>query len=153
MLLTTMIRLCNQGNIASDYVRAPEIYTFMDKVIADINRRIQATYPPVSEYADFVTEWNAANPDTPLTQDNYSVIPDRFLRNVMPVGVARYYYMRDEEGESVGSDYFRAYETALFEIERDLFNVVPVQFQNTEGGYITSEESDQGGGFYYGDVY
>jgi hypothetical protein len=153
MLLSKLIAECNRGNIASDYIRAPEIYSYMDKVLLDANDRLQANFPMVSDWADFVTQWNIDNPENTATQDDYSAIPDRYLRRIMPVGVARYFYMKDEEGESVGSDYFREYEKAMFEFVRDYLPLVPLVFQNNEGGYIEMDDAKAEGGFYYGDVY
>lgn len=136
MKINTLVDQINRGNIASDYIRVPEIYYYMDKVIDDINDRLQAKYPAFSEYADFVEDWNTKYPDNPLDRTNYSVLPDKWLRKIMPVGVARYYYMKDEEGEVAASDYFRVYEQELFYLVRDFHNQVPEIFQNNDGGFV-----------------
>ena len=136
MLISTLIDRCNRGFIASDYLRAPDIYVYMDKVIDDINSRLQATFPLMSDWVDYVTKYNQLNPDTPLDQSRYTAIPDRYLNSVVRVGVARFFYMKDEEGESVASDYFREYEGAIFAMIRDYISEVPEEFQNNTGGFV-----------------
>ena len=59
MEIRKIIDYVNRGYIASDYLRAPEIYYYMDMVIDDINERLQAKYPNITEWAEFVAEWNA----------------------------------------------------------------------------------------------
>ena len=44
--------------------------------------------------------------------------------------------MKDEEGESVASDYFREYEGAIFAMIRDYISEVPEEFQNNTGGFV-----------------
>lgn len=134
MLITRLIRKCNQGHIASDYLRAPEIYEYMDKVIIDINSRLSAKFPLISDWVDYVTDYNAENPDIPLAQDNYSAIPDLYLSMVVPVGTARYYYMKDEEGETVAMDYLREYEKNLYVVARSYAMEVPDIYRNEDGG-------------------
>lgn len=136
MKINTLVDHINRGNIASDYIRIPEIYYYMDKVIDDINDRLQAKYPSFTEYESFVNQWNEQYPDNPLDRTDYSVIPDRWLRKILPVGVARYYYMKDEEGEVAASDYFRTYENNLFLLVRDFHSQVPEIFQNNDGGFV-----------------
>ena len=143
MELSKLIDRCNRGKIASDYLRAPEIYYYMDDVILDLNERLQANFPLVSLYNEFVADWNVKYPETPLVNTNYNVVPDMILSRVMPVGVARYFFMKDEEGEVVASDYFREYERALAATVRDYIDRVPTVFRNEEGGFITSTYDDE----------
>ena len=58
MEIKKIVDYTNRRFIASDYLRAPDIYYFMDLVIDDINERLNAKFPTFSEWADFVEQWN-----------------------------------------------------------------------------------------------
>jgi len=58
MEIKKIVDYTNRSFIASDYLRAPDIYYFMDLVIDDINERLNARFPTFSEWADFVAQWN-----------------------------------------------------------------------------------------------
>ena len=66
----------------------------------------------------------------------YDAFPDKYLRDVVALGVAVKFYTRDEEGEQIALDYQNRYELALFKMVRDYHNQVPWYFQNNEGGFI-----------------
>lgn len=59
MEIKKIIDYVNRGFIASDYLRAPDIYYYMDLVIDDINDRLNAKFPTFTEWKDFVARWNA----------------------------------------------------------------------------------------------
>lgn len=136
MLLTKLIDTVNRTYITSDYLRAPDIYYYMDRVIDDINTNLQARYPVISEWDEFVEKWNEKFPDHPKDRTNYDAIPDRYLRSVVALGTALYYYNSDEEGEQIAVDYLQRYNQNMFFMVRDFHNQVPWFYQNDEGGYI-----------------
>lgn len=166
MEIKKIIDTINRGYIASDYLREPDVYYFMDMVIDDINERLQAKFPTFTEWKDFVAKWNAwvAGPgvippaidDVPnhptnipehnfrpgsmpwLIKDNtkYDAFPDEYIRTVVALGVAVKFYTRDEEGEQIALDYQNRYEAALFKMVRDYHNQVPWYFQDNTGGFI-----------------
>ena len=138
MEINKIIDYVNRSFIASDRLRAPDIYYYMDLVIDDINERLQATYPNFTEWNDFVNKWNAHVTDPNFVKVNtvYDVIPDKYIRSVIALGTAVKFYTRDEEGEQVALDYQNRYEAALFKMVRDYHNQVPLMFQNNEGGFI-----------------
>lgn len=178
MEIKKIVDYINRSYIASDYLREPDVYYYMDLVIDDINDRLQARYPTFTEWKDFVAKWNAwvggpdlipgeglpEKPDKPeppkhpelhpwqchyhpgmppmdrklFLRDNskYDAFPDRYLRDVVALGVAVKFYTRDEEGEQIALDYQNRYELALFKMVRDYHNQVPWYFQNNEGGFI-----------------
>ena len=76
-----------------------------------------------------------------LDIDNYTAIPDKYLRPLLQ-GVAYKYYIRDEEGERVASEYYVDYQQALFMILRDYDEFVPPIFRNHRGGYIIGAGSN-----------
>ena len=68
MEIKKIIDYINRGYIASEYLRAPDIYYYMDLVIDDINERLQAKFPNLSAWSEFVESWNKwveAMPDAP----------------------------------------------------------------------------------------
>ena len=138
MEINKIIDYVNRSFIASDRLRAPDIYYYMDLVIDDINERLQATYPNFTEWNDFVNKWNDHVTDPNFVKVNtvYDVIPDKYIRSVIALGTAVKFYTRDEEGEQVALDYQNRYEAALFKMVRDYHNQVPLIFQNNEGGFI-----------------
>lgn len=138
MEINKIIDYVNRSFIASDRLRAPDIYYYMDLVIDDINERLQATYPNFTEWNDFVNKWNEHVTDPNFVKVNtvYDVIPDKYIRSVIALGTAVKFYTRDEEGEQVALDYQNRYEAALFKMVRDYHNQVPLMFQNNEGGFI-----------------
>lgn len=184
MEIKKIVDFINRGYIASEYLREPDVYYYMDLVIDDINERLQAKFPVFSEWKDFVAKWNAwvagpnpvpgegmpepqespeATPKLPVHPNNsiygphlkpelmrpdygkpmflrdntkYDAFPDKYLRDVVALGVAVKFYTRDEEGEQVAIDYQNRYEMALFKMVRDYHNQVPWYFQERTGGYV-----------------
>lgn len=136
MLLKKLVDTVNRTYIVSDYLRAPDIYYYMDRVIDDINSNLQANYPTISDWDEFVEKWNEKFPNHPKDRTNYDVIPDRYLRTVVALGTALYYYNNDEEGEQIAVDYLQRYNHNMFLMIRDYHMLVPPMFQNNFGGFI-----------------
>lgn len=189
MEIKKIVDYINRSYIASDYLREPDVYYYMDLVIDDINDRLQAKFPTFTDWKEFVAGWNAwvagpnpipgegmpeppePKPDEPkppkprplyfnniygphlypepdmhhhfhhrpmFLRDNtkYDAFPDKYIRDVVALGVAVKFYTRDEEGEQIAMDYQNRYELALFKMTRDYHNQVPWYFQENTGGYI-----------------
>lgn len=145
MSINDIVNLVNRRTIEADYLSKEEMLPFLDLVIDDINSELQANFPPFTDYDYFVLSWNNKHPDNPLSPNDYSVIPARYIRSVIPFGVARYYYMKDQEGEQAASDYFREYSIRLTKMVRDFHALVPVEFQNNEGGSIKASFENEHG--------
>lgn len=138
MLIKEIIDTVNRGYVASDYLREPDIFYFMDAVIDDINDHLNSCYPTFSEWYNFVQAWND-NPDNANNLKDatrYDVIPNRYLRKVVPLGTALKFYERDEEGNVVAERYIQKYMDALFLMQRDYHHLVPKEFQDNEGGFV-----------------
>ena len=58
MEIKKLVDTINRTYISSDYLRQPDIYYYMDRVIDDINENLQASFPTFSEWEDFVEEYN-----------------------------------------------------------------------------------------------
>ena len=72
----------------------------------------------------------------PKDRTVYDAIPDKYLRSVVALGTALYFYTSDEEGEQIAIDYQARYNQQLFYMVRDYHMLVPERFQNNEGGFI-----------------
>lgn len=59
MEIKKLVDYVNRSFIASEYLRAPDIYYYMDLVIDDINDRLQANFPTFTDWEEFVAKWNA----------------------------------------------------------------------------------------------
>lgn len=59
MEIKKIVDYVNRSYVASEYLREPDIYYYMDLVIDDINERLQAKFPTFTEWKDFVASWNA----------------------------------------------------------------------------------------------
>lgn len=143
-------KLCsfiNKNYIISENLRNIELYGYMDIVIDDINDRLQSNFPTFSEWKDFAIEYNATHSEeedfVALDVDVYSVIPARYLRSVVAIGAALNFFTNDEEGEQISTKYYIQYEKNLFNMVRDFHNLVPVMFQNVDGGYISNTYNGQ----------
>lgn len=136
MEIKKIVDYVNRSYIASDYLRQPDVYYYMDLVIDDINDRLQANYPTFTDYVDFCRDWNASHPDDIKDNTVYDVFPDKYIRSVVAVGTAVKFYTRDEEGEQIALDYQNRYQEALFKMTRDYHNQVPEEFQENTGGFI-----------------
>lgn len=136
MQIKKLVDTINRTYVPSEYLRQPDIYYFMDRVIDDINEQLQSCYPTFSEWEDFVNVWNENFPEEPKDRTVYDVIPDKYLRSVVALGTALYFYTSDEEGEQIAIDYQTRYNQQLFYMVRDYHMLVPEIFQNNEGGFI-----------------
>lgn len=138
-------KLCtftNNNYIISEHLRKVELLGYMDIVIDDINERLQANFPLISEWKDYATQYNTIHADdegfVALDVDVYSVFPARYLRTVVAIGAALNFFTNDEEGEQVASKFYVQYERNLFNMIRDFHDLVPLEYRNETGGYITN---------------
>lgn len=136
MIILNLRNYINRNYITSEHLHPTDMLGYMDSVIDDINEDLQAKFPTFSEWAAYCDIHNIANPDNTLDPNNYSVIPDVYLRKVVAPGAALKFYSNDEEGEQVASKYYIDYEKARSFMIRDYINLVPLEFQNNEGGYV-----------------
>jgi len=186
MRIKKLVDTINRTYVMSEYLRQPDVYYYMDRVIDDINEQLQSCYPTFSEWEDYVEEYNKqfgplpepeeAHEDCPPGQPHmpefpghihkptppahyihhfpprkpkdrtvYDVIPDKYLRSVVALGAALYFFENDEEGEQIALDYQQRYQQQLFYMVRDFHALVPPEFQNNTGGFIDfSYERERG---------
>lgn len=138
-------KLCSfirSNYIISENLRTIELLGYMDIVIDDINERLQANFPLISEWKDFVANYNEKNREhpefVPLSDTKYTAFPARYLRSVVAIGAALNFFTNDEEGEQVSTKYYIQYERNIFNMIRDYHDLVPEIFRNETGGFITN---------------
>lgn len=113
--------------LADEMLRYEDIEIFLDRTIDDINQAMNAKYPSFSEFMDSVH----AGAD-----GDYNFFPDRYIRSVVIVGAAYYFYQADEEGESVSSSFRNMYDKNLYLMTRDWLMMVPDEFIDDKAGYV-----------------
>ena len=124
-------------HLADEIVSEGEMLSYMDRVIDDINTRLNTIFPTFTEYKEDNKELTAELLD-------YTAIPDKYLRSVVVPGAAYKYYTTDEEGSYAAPKYEEEYRAALFYMERDFSFRVPEQYRADEQGYVEIEGSDSG---------
>ena len=133
MQIQVLTELINQ-QLADEIVTTAMLQVFMDSVIDDINAKLNAKFPTI-------TEWLTTNSDT----SNYTAIPDRYLRSVVVPGAAFKYYVMDEEGTYAAPKYEQQYREALFIMLRDYSMQIPAEYRAEDPqGYIQIAGSDAG---------
>ena len=113
--------------LADEMLRYEDIEIFLDRTIDDINQAMNAKYPSFSEFM------NSGHSDV---DGSYEFFPDRYIRSVVIIGAAYYFYQADEEGESVSSSFRNMYEKNLYLMTRDWLMMVPDEFIDDKAGYV-----------------
>lgn len=116
MLLNDIVRQVNTL-LAGEREGYHQLMVHLDKAIDDINSQLNSTFPAFSELPEGKAE--------------YDYFPDRYIRSVVCVGAAWYYFTTDEEGISTAPQYLIDYDRGLFYMLRDYFNLVPEEYQAT----------------------
>ncbi len=122
MDLNTVVKKVNTL-LAGERLTFSGMADHLDRTIDDINARLNSTFPA---FSDVVAEGKA----------EYDYFPDRYIRSVVCVGAAWYYYTSDEEGISTAPQYYQDYERGLFHMVRDYFNQVPLEYQDNSDGAL-----------------
>ena len=135
MKYNTLVGLISK-HLADEIVSESEMLSYMDRVIDDINTRLNSTFPTFTEYKEY-------NQDG-IEDLDYTPIPDKYLRSVVVPGAAYKYYTTDEEGSYAAPKYEEEYRTALFYMERDFSFSIPQCYRADEQGYVEVEGSDSG---------
>lgn len=129
MLIKKLVERVN-SLLDGEILSYTEMLPFLDRVIDDINQQLNSTYPAFSEI--------------PAGVDDYDAFPDRYLRTVVAMGAAMYFYETDEEGGDAGNSYTKAYTENLFFMLRDWINQVPEQYQANDMLGVISDHDPYG---------
>lgn len=129
MTLTKIVERVNYL-LAGENLTYSELEVHLDSVIDDLNHELNSVFPAFSEFNN--TDYGDTYPD-------YSFFPDRYIRSVVCVGAAFKFFITDEEGAQSAMKYEQDYAKALFMMQRDYSNQVPVAYQpTTDQGYLDS---------------
>ena len=136
MKYNTIVGLVSK-HLADELVSESEMLSYMDRVIDDINARLNTVFPTFTEYKE-------ANGNVDNLSLDYTAIPDKYIRTVVIPGAAFKYYTTDEEGSYSAPKYEEDYKQGLFYMERDFSFSVPDEYRADEQGFIEINGSDAG---------
>ena len=136
MKYNTIVGLVSK-QLADELVSESEMLSYMDRVIDDINARLNTVFPTFTEFKE-------ANADVDNLFLDYTAIPDKYIRTVVIPGAAFKYYTTDEEGSYSAPKYEEDYKQGLFYMERDFSFSVPDEYRADEQGFIEINGSDAG---------
>ena len=128
MLLNTLIQLIN-NKLAGETLSFSQLSLHLDSTIDDINSKLNSKFPAFSEFQSVGKNVYEQYPD-------YDFFPDKYLRSVVSVGAAYYFYLTDEEGIAAAEGYAQEYHKNLFYMERDYIEDVPEEWEDKEQGFI-----------------
>lgn len=136
MKYNTIIGLISK-HLADELVSEGEMLSYIDRVIDDINTRLNATFPTFSEFKE-------ANANVDATMLEYTAIPDKYIRTVIIPGAAHKYYTTDEEGSYAAPKYEEDYNNGLFYMVRDFSFNIPEEYQADNQGFVDMPLMDAG---------
>lgn len=142
MKYSTIIGLISK-HLADELVSESEMLSYMDRVVDDINARLNTTFPTFSEFKEQQFDYERAEDHTPVDLD-YIAIPDKYIRTVIIPGAAHKYYTTDEEGGFAAPKYADDYNQGLFYMERDFSFRIPAEYRADEQGFIDINFSEGG---------
>lgn len=144
MKYNVMIDLISK-HLGDELVSEGEMLSYMDRVIDDINARLNTVFPTFTEFKEqqFDYERSLEEPTNVLDLD-YTAIPDKYIRTVVIPGAAFKYYTTDEEGSYAAPKYEEDYKQGLFYMERDYSFRIPQEYRADDQGYIDMHGLDGG---------
>lgn len=145
MKYSTIITLVEQ-QLADEIISETEVLSYLDRVVDDINARLNTVFPTFTEFKENSTDESSTDLD-------YTAIPDKYIRTVVIPGAAFKYYTTDEEGGYSAPKYEEDYKQGMFYMIRDYSFSIPDEYKADKQGYIHIEGSDSGitlptGGFW-----
>lgn len=117
MKISTMTTQINKL-LADELYPYSYLAQFIDATIDDINEKLSADFPTVSEFIELHKD--EADKDDP----DYDVFPEKYVRTVVLKGAAYKFFTTDEEGMDTAQRYGAEYANALFIMQRDYTDTV-----------------------------
>lgn len=142
MKYSTIINLISK-HLGDELVSESEMLSYMDRVVDDINARLNTVFPTFTEFKEQQFDYERAEDSTPIDLD-YTAIPDKYIRTVVIPGAAFKYYTTDEEGMQAAPKYEEDYRTGLFYMERDYSFSIPQEYRADDQGYVDMQGMDLG---------
>lgn len=113
----TAIRTLVNNQLAGERLSYEQLVPYLDQVIDEINNEVNAVFPAFSELPQEATDYDAFH--------------DRFIRDVVCIGAAYYFYIMDEEGAAAANEYKEKYYNNLFIMVRDYMDQIQEEYQAT----------------------
>lgn len=130
--------------LADELVSESEMLSYMDRVVDDINARLNTVFPTFTEFKEQQFDYERTIPEDNVLDLDYTAIPDKYIRTVVIPGAAFKYYTTDEEGNYAAPKYEEDYKQGLFYMERDYSFRIPQEYRADDQGYVNIEGMDQG---------
>lgn len=130
MKIVDLVKLTNKY-LAGEQLVYTRLLPFFDQVIDDINSRLNSTYPSFSSL-----EYDVFYPENAV----YDYFPDAYVRSVVALGAAYYFYVMDEEGIETATKYEQKYLENLFYMVRDYIDHVPPFYRSDSSGSVFVNE-------------
>lgn len=143
MKYNTIINLISK-HLADELVSESEMLSYMDRVIDDINARLNTVFPTFTEFKEQQFDYERPDDLSEIEQLDYTAIPDKYIRTVVIPGAAFKYYSTDEEGGYAAPKYEEDYRQGLFYMERDYSFNIPNEYRADSQGYVNMDLSDTG---------
>ena len=144
MRYNTIIGLISK-QLGDELVSEGEMLSYMDRVIDDINARLNTVFPTFTEFKEQQFDFERSDGSVNIAADlDYTAIPDKYIRTVVIPGAAYKYYTTDEEGGFAAPRYEEDYKQGLFYMERDYSFRVPQEYRADEQGFINIDGMDSG---------
>lgn len=142
MKYNTIVGLISK-HLADEIVSESEMLSYMDRVIDDINARLNTVFPTFTEFKEQQFDYEQAEGSTLMDLD-YTAIPDKYIRTVVIPGAAFKYYTTDEEGLYAAPKYEEDYKQGLFYMERDYSFSIPQEYRADDQGFVGLDMDSSG---------
>lgn len=130
MKILELVRLTNKY-LAGEQLVYSKLRPFFDQALDDVNSTLNACFP----------SFESLDLDTFLVKDaEYNYFPDQYVRSVIALGAAYYFYVMDEEGITTADKYEEKYRQNLFYMLRDYLDQVPLEYQSDKTGSVLISE-------------
>lgn len=110
--------------LAGETLTLNQMRLFLNECIDDINADLSAKFPSFDGMSD---------------GDDYTAIPDNYIRSVIIPGAAYKFYVTDEEGSPIAMRYQYDYLDRKFLMLRDFAERVPEEYVDTDKGYVIDD--------------
>lgn len=128
MLVSEIKQLINQ-NLAGEMLSWKQMMVNVNWAIDEINSELNAKFPTVTA-------------DT----EEYTAIPDKYIRQVVIPGAVHNFYVIDDEGMTQEQNFYQMFAQGMFRMLRDYSHLIPEEYQDDmENGSVDSQYEDSKG--------
>lgn len=109
------------AKLAGETLTLNQMRLFLDNAMDAVNQELDAKFPTFGTLSE---------------GDDYTALPDKYIRSVVIVGAAYHFYVTDEEGMPTATQYQRDFLNGLFYMKRDYSNKIPLEYREESQGYV-----------------